>query len=51
MKLVDPLPLSRSALNLIDRDGSEQENWTNFVEELWGKTKSQTADDGMQLLL
>ena len=51
VKLVDPLPLSQSALNLIDRADTEQSDWTEFVKELRGETMAQTVDDGTPLLL
>jgi len=51
VKLVDPLPLPQSALNLIDRADAEQEDWSKFVGELRGRMNAQTMDDGTPLLL
>lgn len=44
VKLVDPLPLSQSALKLINRADAEWGDWSTFIEELRGETNLQTAE-------
>lgn len=51
VKLVDPLPLSQSALNRIDQADAERKDWTKFVEELRGEMNAQPEDYGTPLLL
>lgn len=51
VKLVDPVQLSRSALNLIDRADSDQKNWTRFVEEMRGEANEQIEYDDLPLFL
>jgi hypothetical protein len=51
VKLVDPLPLSEDALNLLNCAEEYLGDWKYFVSELRGQPEGQFSDQGMPLLL
>lgn len=51
VKLVDPLPLSESALGLIEKAGKESGDWNSTITSLLTRPEEVTADNGFPRLL